>query len=203
MKFIEQLPFFYYEDKNVNSIQEALESENGIYNSKIEDAISQLYVNTATWSLELWEKMLDIKPQTGDYEIRRKNIKAKLRSRGVVTPQRLINITKSYTDSEVDLDEFSAEYYFVICMWLNSLNAEEFLELKNIIETIKPCHLDIIYKWMLKQLYSIRMSCLSLDSETTTVYPEDYDWYAANCLYANAALMITHNGKATKLVFEK
>ncbi len=176
MKFIERLPFFYYEDGNVNSIQEALESEDSICKSKIEDTIKQLYIDTATWGIALWEGLLDIKPSTEDVEIRRKNIKAKLRSRGVVTPQKIINITNSYTNSDVDLEEFPAEYYFIICMVLNSITEEEFVELKKIVDSIKPCHLDTIYKWMIKERYSIFLASVTIDKEVITLYPfEEYE----------------------------
>ncbi len=171
MKFIEQLPFFYYEDETTNDIQSSLEKEYILSKQKIEDTKLQLYVDTATWSLHLWEKMLDIKPKTNDYTIRRKNIKAKLRSRGPVTPKRLISITESYTNSDADVDEYPAEYYFVICMMLNSINEEEFLELKNIIETIKPCHLDTLYRWMIKQRYKLGMGVITIDMESISVYP--------------------------------
>lgn len=171
MKFIEQLPFFYYEDENVNSIQEALEKEYNISQSKFEDTKKQLHVDTATWSLPLWEKMLGIMPKTEDITIRRKNIKAKLKARGIVTKQRLISITESYTNSDADLDEFPSEYYFVITMLLGSLSEEEFLELRDIIETIKPCHLGTIYRWMLKELYNLGIVSVSFDKEVVTVYP--------------------------------
>ena len=177
MSFIDQLPFFYWEDNNIKSIQDAFENESNIKKDKLEDTLLQLNVDTATWALDVWENMLGIRAKTSNYEIRRKNIKAKLRGRGTTTKQQLISITNSYSNSEVDLDEYPAEYYFVICIILNSITEEEYAELFEIIESIKPVHLESIYNWMVKERYRLGMAMSTFDLEIITVYPGEGDLY--------------------------
>ena len=61
MKLIDKLPYFYEECPKVNSIQEGLQSEADILYRKVDNTRNQLYVSSATWGLDLWEKFAGIK----------------------------------------------------------------------------------------------------------------------------------------------
>lgn len=83
MKLIDKLPSF---DRNyiVEEIQGAYDTELNILKEDIDDTFNQLFVDTATWGLDMWEDILCIEKKELDFDTRRSNIKAKMRSRVLV-----------------------------------------------------------------------------------------------------------------------
>ena len=128
-------------------IIDALEIEDNILNECIEDTRNQFFVESATWGLDKWEKMLGISKNNNDIQTRRENIKAKMRSRGTTTIDVIKNICEAYSNSIVEIIVNYSDYSFVID-FVGSIGVPKaFDELDKTIEEIKPCHLAHSYKF--------------------------------------------------------
>lgn len=145
MKLITKLPYFY-NNYVVNPIQDALSSEVDSFNTSLDDTLNQFFVDSATHGLDRWEKMLGIPKNTFDYQTRRENIKAKMRSRGTTTIAVIKNVCEAYSNAEVDVIVDHANYSFIIDFVGSIGIPKAFEELDRTIEEIKPAHLSHSYK---------------------------------------------------------
>ena len=146
MSLINKLPSFY--GNNITkSIQNSLDIEANSVNETLEELLNQFFVNSATYGLDSWEKMLGISKNNFDYTTRRENIKAKMRSRGTTSIDVIKNICEAYSNGEVEIIVNHADYSFVID-FVGSIGVPKaFAELDKTVEEIKPCHLAHSYKF--------------------------------------------------------
>ncbi|MGO0862355.1 putative phage tail protein, partial [Clostridioides difficile] len=76
MKLIDKLPSFY-KNYMVEAIQNSYDTELSLLKENIDDTINQMFVDTSTWGLDMWEQILCIQNNEDlNYETRRSNIKA-------------------------------------------------------------------------------------------------------------------------------
>ena len=146
MSLINKLPSFYDNDI-VKPIQNALNIEADSINSSVENTLNQFYVDSATFGLDKWEKMLGISKNNNDIQTRRENIKAKMRSRGTTSIDVIKNICEAYSYGEVEIIVNHADYSFVV-NFVGSIGVPKaFAELDKTVNEIKPCHLAHSYKF--------------------------------------------------------
>ena len=146
MSLINKLPFFY-DNPITKPIIDALEIEGNILNECIESTLNQFYVDSATYGLDCWEKMLGISKNIFSIQTRRENIKAKMRSRGTTNIEVIKNICEAYSNGEVDIIVNHSDYSFII-NFVGSIGIPQaFDELDKTIESIKPCHLAHSYEF--------------------------------------------------------
>ena len=146
MNLINKLPSFY-ENDIVKFIQNALGVEADSINNTVEDTLNQFYVDSATYGIDKWEKMLGISKNNFDIQTRRENIKAKMRTRGTTSIDVIKNICEAYSNGEVDIVVDHTDYSFEI-HFVGSIGIPQaFAELDKTIEEIKPCHLAHSYKF--------------------------------------------------------
>lgn len=146
MALIDKLPFF---DENiiVKAIQDAFEVEVDNLIQEAASTLDQFFVDTCTWGLDYWEKMLGINKNNFDLITRRENIKAKMRSRGTSTVKVIKNICEAYSNGEVEIIEDNANYSFTV-KFVGSMGIPKaFEELDRTINEIKPCHLGHKYEF--------------------------------------------------------
>lgn len=145
-------------------IIDALEIEENILNEYVENTLNQFYVDSATYGLDYWEKMLGISKNIFSTQTRRENIKAKMRTRGTSSISVIKNICEAYSNGEVEIIVNHSDYSFVID-FVGSIGIPQALdELDKTINEIKPCHLAHSYKFNYithKQLKSYTHSQLS------------------------------------------
>ena len=128
-------------------IIDAFELEENILNECVKSTLEQFYVDSATYGLDYWEKMLGISKNNNDIQTRRENIKAKMRSRGTTTVSAIKNICEAYSNGEVDIIINHSDYSFVID-FIGSIGIPRaFAELDKTINEIKPCHLAHSYRF--------------------------------------------------------
>ena len=146
MSLINKLPSFY--DNNItNPIQDSLSIEANSINEEVENTLNQFFVNSATFGLDYWERMLGIPKNNFDIDTRRENIKAKMRSRGTTTVSVIKNICEAYSNGTVEIIVNHSNYSFVIDFVGTIGIPKAFAELDKTIEEIKPCHLAHSYKF--------------------------------------------------------
>ena len=146
MSLINKLPSFY--DNNITKpIQDSLNIEANSINEEVENTLNQFYVDSATFGLDYWERMLGIPKNNNDTQTRRENIKAKMRSRGTTTVAVIKNICEAYSYGEVEIIVDHSNYSFEV-HFVGSIGVPKaFAELDKTIEEIKPCHLAHSYKF--------------------------------------------------------
>ena len=128
-------------------IIDAFEIEDKILNEYIEGTRNQFFVESATYGLDKWEKMLGISKNNNDIQTRRENIKAKMRSRGTTSIEVIKNICEAYSYGEVEIVVDHSNYSFEI-NFIGSIGVPKaFAELDKTIEEIKPCHLAHTYRF--------------------------------------------------------
>lgn len=148
MELIQYLPNFYYNSEEVKNIQYSLGIENDKLQRAIMDLLDQLFVNSATWGLEYWEKYLGLEVDRGEtLENRRGRVMTRLRGQGTTTKAMIKNICRSFTGGEVEVIEDSSNYRFII----------KFIDIKGVpgnidylassIEEIKPAHLGFSFEY--------------------------------------------------------
>ena len=136
-----------YDNAITKPIIDALEIEDSILFENVEDLKNQFFVDDATWGLDNWESMLGISKNTFDYQTRRENIKAKMRSRGTTSIEVIKNICEAYSYGEVEIIVDHSDYSFEI-NFIGSIGVPKaFAELDKTIEEIKPAHLAHSYKF--------------------------------------------------------
>lgn len=146
MNLINKLPYFYDNDI-ARPIQNALEEEVNNINNNMTELLNQLFVDSATYGLDYWERMLGIKKNNFDVYTRRENIKAKMRSRGTTTIAVIKNICEAYSNGIVEIIVNHADYSFIIDFVGTTGVPQAFAELDKTINEIKPCHLGHSYKF--------------------------------------------------------
>ena len=146
MSLINKLPSFY-DNYITKPIQDSFTIEANLMNDKVEKTLEQFFVDSATYGLDYWEKMLGISKNNNDIQTRRENIKARMRSRGTTTVSFIKNICEAYSNGEVDIIVNHSDYSFVIDFIGTIGIPRAFAELDKTINEIKPCHLAHSYRF--------------------------------------------------------
>ena len=151
MSLINKLPSFYDNDIT-KPIQSSFTVEANSINDEVENTLNQFYVDSATYGLDKWEKMLGISKNNNDIQTRRENIKAKMRSRGTTSIEVIKNICEAYSYGEVEIVVDHANYSFEV-NFIGSIGVPKaFAELDKTIEEIQPAHLAHSYKFRYNNL---------------------------------------------------
>ncbi|MED4378503.1 DUF2313 domain-containing protein [Schinkia azotoformans] len=142
-ELLNYLPPLYRDVLEMKELQSTLSAELGnLYFSK-SDIENQLFIESATWGLMLWERVFGIQSNLSlSYGERREIIKAKIRGYGTVTKTMIKEVALAFTNAEVDVIEHPESYSFVVkFIGVKGIpkNMAGFLE---IIEIIKPAHLS-------------------------------------------------------------
>ena len=146
MSLINKLPSFYDNDIT-KPIQDSFSVEANSINDEVENILNQFYVDSATYGLDYWEKMLGISKNNNDIQTRRENIKAKMRSRGTTSIEVIKNICEAYSNGIVEINVDYSNYSFEI-VFVSTIGVPlSFEELDRVINEIKPCHLAHSYKF--------------------------------------------------------
>ena len=144
MNLINKLPSFY-DNYITKPIQDSFSVEANSINDEVENTLNQFFVDSATYGLDYWEKMLGISKNNNDIQTRRENIKAKMRSRGTTSIEVIKNICEAYSYGEVEVVMHNDELAFEI-IFIGSIGIPAgFEEMDKTIEKIKPCHLGHRY----------------------------------------------------------
>lgn len=142
MSFLEMLPEFYANSEETAAFQASLEPELELLQADAQSVLDQLFVNTATWGLTLWERAYGIATDISrPDEWRRTRIISKLRGQGTTTKAMIINVAESFSNGTVDIIEFPAESRFDVKFTGTIGVPPNMDDLTAALEEIKPAHL--------------------------------------------------------------
>ena len=95
VNILEYLPSFLGMDPNFHATNHADSKEHDRIRLLLQDLLDQIYVDTATWGLPLWESLVEITVRNDAFDWRRNEVKAKL-----YTAQ---SVTRSFLQSVVEV----------------------------------------------------------------------------------------------------
>lgn len=157
----------------MKSIYKAIGSETELSEELAADILKQLFPQTATWGLILWEERLKLITNLNEnIQLRRAKVISKLQSRNkIINPYQMALIISNYTKAKVNIVEDVAPYMFEI----NLLSYEGFpTELKDMykeVKRIKPSHLGVNYKLTAITQSKFFIGLTSFTGEAITTYP--------------------------------
>jgi uncharacterized protein YmfQ (DUF2313 family) len=118
------------------------------------DLEAQYWVDTATWGLTIWEKLLAISTVSTDIDIRRSVILAKLRGGGKADLELLQAVADSWKNGEIAVT-FVAGVINVAFVGVYGIPTD-IDSLKSALEDIKPAHLAIVYAFLYTQWSKVK-----------------------------------------------
>lgn len=119
-----------------------------------EDISRQMFPQTATWSLPIWEKRLGLPiSDSENTEGRRGKIIAKLQSKMTINPENMQIITKSFTGADIKVIEWIKKFTFKVEADVSDMIVAE--EINQIIRKIKPSHMAFLVQFVLFEQVNI------------------------------------------------
>lgn len=142
------LPPFMANMKEMKGLLMAQGYEIGRLWNELSDDFKQTYVDTGTWGLKRWEKVLGLSTSsTQTYETRRAQIKARLVACAVCTPDLLATLARQTTGVDSVVIEDNPNYEFTIYFVGQYGVPKNIGVLKDAVEIVKPAHLNCLYKY--------------------------------------------------------
>ena len=109
------------------------------YDFIIYDFIEQIFIQTATWGLEAWEKEYDITPDPSwDIDQRRANILSTLQYKAPITPRKIADRISGLVGIDTDVAESDVPNTIEVLVrgYVN-----DFTKIRQLIDKILPAHL--------------------------------------------------------------
>ena len=142
----ERVPAYYYACQQSRAILEALTDASMEAKAALEDVIAQFFLQTATWSLPLWERQVGIEPDPSlPEEARRTALKRKLVANGNTTAEMVRGLAVAITGYQARVllnDDYSFSLEFL--GERTTLADIDVSEVRAVVEQIKPAHLRFI-----------------------------------------------------------
>lgn len=134
------LPEFLQKDGHFHAICTASSFEHEKIRLALLDLLDQFFVETATWGLDLWERVLALNTDyNDDYKVRRKRIIAKIQGMSMSTVEFMNRLVQAYGEGYVE--EHNDKYYFSI--YTTTTDVNEIKRMKEQIVYYKPAHLGV------------------------------------------------------------
>ncbi|GEM_PF-990079 len=186
-KLLEYLPIHLRLSQAFKEIMETEQIEFEKISLDIEDLEKQLFVDTATWGLAIYEKELELKIDIDKpLEGRRSSIKAKWRGLGKVGSNLIKALIDSYTNGGTNID-FDGE----INIGITNVNSTyiNLGDIESTIKDVKPAHLphSLTMKFKTKTP-EIITGCTCISGETITIRPKVKDSIEMNDTISNLVI---------------
>ena len=144
----ERLPEYHMQSPETKAIVEVTTNTALRTRADALDALAQLFVNSATWGLELWEDLVGVTPAPGTSELdRRAAIVSRMMGSGTCNAAMIAALAKAVTGYEavvVELyDQYTFQVYFVGQPGLVRVDRET---IQRMVEEVKPAHLKFEFR---------------------------------------------------------
>ena len=152
------LPSFIVKGNILKDIFESQQAEVDLLNNNIQDLIDNLFVETATWSLENWEKKYNIPIDLDDtLENRRSRILARMVSKGQpFTKETIEAIANQFTNGSVEVIEHLEDDYFTVKFVSAKGIPPKIQDVYDAINEVKASWLDIDYEFIFNTVNYLR-----------------------------------------------
>lgn len=152
------LPSFIVKGNIIKDIFESQQTEVDLLNNNIQDLINNLFVETATWSLENWEKKYNIPIDLDDtLENRRSRILARMVSKGQpFTKETIEAIANQFTNGSVEVIEHLEDDYFTVKFVNGKGIPPKIQDVYDAINEVKASWLDVEYEFIFNTVHYLR-----------------------------------------------
>ena len=150
-----RLPRYYQESGPVSELERVLGQAAAELMDAKEDTLDQLFVETATWGLSLWEQWTGLSTDMSrPYSWRRQRSLAKLRGQGATTAELIAGVVASfgYSQEQISVLEHNEEYRFEVVITDLAQAPRDVEAATAAINEIKPAHLDWFFTFELARL---------------------------------------------------
>lgn len=155
------LPQFLQEDEHFKATLAACSTEHEKYRLLLDEITNQFYVETATWGLGDWERILGLKPDAGDdYEARRNRILLKLQAHNTSTLDFITKLIKRYCTDKSNVSVIEDNEHSTFHAEIADGSVVYASGLLDALNTYKPAHLafDILLHYLFSLSDSDRIS---------------------------------------------
>ena len=141
------LPRYYAPGYEMQEWQDALDGQIKALWAARQEAVAQLFIQTADSALARWEEAFGIPTDVGkDIDYRRRRVMAKMRGVGTTTVEHIRGTAQSFAEGEVDVREYPAEYRFAIDFRIDPADFGKMDDFQAAIEEMKPAHLGYVLR---------------------------------------------------------
>jgi Uncharacterised protein conserved in bacteria (DUF2313) len=142
------LPKYYEDVREVRAIVDGESASFDRLHADINDVLAQFFVDTATWGLANWERLVGVAvDESKPLNQRRSVVKSKLRGIGTVTVALIKNVAESYSNGEVDVIEEPATYTIRVKFVGRMGVPENLADIQSAIRDILPAHLAVNFEF--------------------------------------------------------
>lgn len=147
MRLFEMLPRYYAPGYEMQEWQDALDGQIKALWAARQEAVAQLFIQTADSALARWEEAFGIPTDVGkDIDYRRRRVMAKMRGVGTTTVEHIRGTAQSFAEGEVEVREYPAEYRFAIDFRIDPADFGKMDDFQAAIEEMKPAHLGYVLR---------------------------------------------------------
>lgn len=140
---IQEYPEHYQQSPEMCSLQRAYGTAVTQLEADRDDLLLQLYPDTATWGLALWEHAYGIPiDHSKSLEQRRGRVKSKILGQGTSSVEMIRGVVRSFGFDDVDVIEHASRYQFELIIIDAPMEPESMDDVAEAICEIKPAHLD-------------------------------------------------------------
>ena len=155
MNLVKTLPDYYADSPPITELERVLGLASGQLLDAKDDTLNQLWTDSATWALDLWEQWTGLPTdRTKPISVRRQRVLAKIRGQGTTTVELIAGIVASfgYLDAQVGIIEHPDEYGFEVVISDLAAAPTEVSGITDAINEVKPAHLGWFFTCVLAQL---------------------------------------------------
>lgn len=166
---LDYLPRYYHDSAVVENLMEREGTELQVINAEIESIANQMFIDTATYGIERWEKIYGIvtdysKPITQ----RRAALKARQRATGTATREMIRNICAPYYD--VEIVENTANYEIIVNCVAKTEIVPSLPEFEAMLRKIIPAHLGLTVSYTVLNWSALDGTFMSYDTLGTMTW---------------------------------
>lgn len=149
MDLTKVLPPYYDQNVSMQTLQKILSQVTDDLENGLSSTISECFVSTASKLLTRYENLLGLAVDVSkSEEFRRERIRAKISGAGTTTKQMIEDVSRSYSNGEVEVVEDNGNGRFIV-RFVGMLGIPgNMADLKLTIEEIKPAHLMVEYEYI-------------------------------------------------------
>lgn len=147
-KLLSYQPNYYLTSDVMCNIDNANATELTLINNALTDVYNELYIDTATTSLDRWEKEYGL-TIANNYDVgyRRSRINSKKKGFGNITLEQMKDIIGSFANGTVDIIEDNPNYTFTVKFIDITGVPPNIDDLTEIVEVLKPAHLVCVFQY--------------------------------------------------------
>lgn len=165
------LPKYYEDVREVRAIVDGESAAIDQLHADISDVLAQFFVDTATWGLANWERLVGVAvDESKPLNQRRSVVKSKLRGIGTVTVALIKNVAEAWYNGQVEVTESPATYTISVKFTSSVGVPSNLADVETALREIIPAHLALNFEFLyllISDIHSVKtlteMEAITLD----------------------------------------